>query len=199
MASSIDAQRPSSTVVLPEHSISPGRLALSKAAGEGDVDGVQRLLEYHDLSSSHNPAPSILKTRDLQLRRTTYRMQAKKETWFACRQFLNNGKARLPFVIPCQKTSCTEVSSQGNCCLSLATKLTQSSAAVENEELTRFLLDQGADPNLTSSRGMKSLECATSLSTIFVVSLLLERGARLERCNALHHAVCTRKLDKECF
>jgi ankyrin repeat protein len=46
---------------------------------------------------------------------------------------------------------------------------------------------------------MKPLECATSLSTVSVVSLLLERGARLEECNALHHAVCTRKSDQECF
>jgi ankyrin repeat protein len=73
------------------------------------------------------------------------------------------------------------------------------STVVENEELTRFLLDKGADPNLVSSKGMYTLECAASLGTVSVVSLLLERGASLERTNSLHHAVCTRNSDERCF
>ena len=45
MSSSIDAQRPSRTIVFPGHDIPPERLALSNAASSGDVNRVQRLLE----------------------------------------------------------------------------------------------------------------------------------------------------------
>jgi ankyrin repeat protein len=69
---------------------------------------------------------------------------------------------------------------------------------VENEELTKFLLDHGADPNLVSSRGMYAVECAVSLGNIAVVKLLLERGASLSPSNSLHHAVCTRNSDETC-
>jgi ankyrin repeat protein len=70
---------------------------------------------------------------------------------------------------------------------------------VENEELTTLLLDHGADPNQVSSRGMYAIECAASLGTVSVVKLLLERGASLSKCNSLHHAVCTRNSDENCF
>lgn len=50
MSSSIDAQQSSNRVVFPGHNVSPERLALSSAAGSGNVDGVQRLLQELPLS-----------------------------------------------------------------------------------------------------------------------------------------------------
>jgi ankyrin repeat protein len=70
---------------------------------------------------------------------------------------------------------------------------------VEYEDLVKWALDHGIDPNRGSSlypnvfipyvtNSGDALEAAAGYGSIDVLNLLLERGAKLENCIALHRA-----------
>lgn len=59
---------------------------------------------------------------------------------------------------------------------------------VNHEALVKWFLDHGADPNLHGARNLSPLDTAAYSSTIAVIALLLEHGAKLQNSNALHAA-----------
>jgi ankyrin repeat protein len=84
------------------------------------------------------------------------------------------------------------------------------SEILENEELARWFLDEGADPNLGApTYGMierdspaipnsgQALNSAACLPDYTMFDLLVERGAKLENCIALHYAAGSSRSDLE--
>ncbi|KAF4624095.1 hypothetical protein G7Y89_g14078 [Cudoniella acicularis] len=222
MSSSPNARQPAIPNVWPGHHIVPERLALSQAASSGDVEGVQRLLLDLPLSFElPQPRATYLSNARLAAARRDLQDASRSGDVERVRMILERWRTEPSIRDPTpEDLSLPMIEAARGGHVSVVSKLLDEGAlvdhtvptvalktgneavsmlAVKNEGLMRFLLDQGADPNLTSSRGMKTLECAASSGTVSVVSLLLERGARLEECNSLHHAVCTRNTDDSCF
>ncbi len=57
-----------------------------------------------------------------------------------------------------------------------------------NEELVKWFLDLGADPNLQNDKGMPPLDYAGNSATTTTIALLLDHGAELHNSDALHAA-----------
>ena len=66
--------------------------------------------------------------------------------------------------------------------------LTTPRSALDSKELTKWLLEHGADPNLPGKRGITPLAKAAWTSSIEILELLLKHGARLEGSRALSAA-----------
>ena len=60
---------------------------------------------------------------------------------------------------------------------------------LENETLTVWLLDHGANPNATQYSSIGPLCAAARASSPSVFAQLLEHGGTLKNSNALHHAI----------
>jgi ankyrin repeat protein len=63
------------------------------------------------------------------------------------------------------------------------------SYAVDNEEMTLWLLDHGADPNKQCSIDLTPLSYAVEQASLPTVKLLLDRGGNVHKGQLLHHAV----------
>jgi ankyrin repeat protein len=63
------------------------------------------------------------------------------------------------------------------------------SYAVDNEEMTLWLLDHGADPNKQCSIDLTPLSYAVEQASLPIVKLLLDRGGNVHKGQLLHHAV----------
>ncbi|KAL2851371.1 putative hspc200 [Aspergillus pseudodeflectus] len=61
--------------------------------------------------------------------------------------------------------------------------------AVQDEEMTRWLLDHGADPNQQSSVDLTPLSWAVEKASLSTINLLFERGADALKGEPLHHAI----------
>jgi ankyrin repeat protein len=59
---------------------------------------------------------------------------------------------------------------------------------LHNELLVRWHLVNGADPNLCPDTGVTILACAARESSLEVVKLLVEQGAKIKHSSALHEA-----------
>ncbi|KAI1756050.1 ankyrin [Xylaria castorea] len=73
--------------------------------------------------------------------------------------------------------------------------------ATKSLPLTKWFLDQGADPNLISKDGHTPLDFAVTHvtpATPAIIDLLLSSGALLTYSNALHNALITIQSDDEC-
>ena len=88
--------------------------------------------------------------------------------------------------------------------------MTYHSEILENEELARWFLDEGADPNLGAPtygsiqrdspaipNSGQALNSAACLPDHTMFDLLVERGAKLENCIALHYAAGSSRTDLE--
>lgn len=64
-----------------------------------------------------------------------------------------------------------------------------SSEAINDEEMTRWLLDHGADPNRQSFVDITPLSCAVADAPIHIIKLLLDRGGDARRGELLQHAI----------
>ncbi|GES59634.1 ankyrin repeat protein [Aspergillus terreus] len=61
--------------------------------------------------------------------------------------------------------------------------------AVDDEEMTLWLLDHGADPNKQCSIDLTPLSYAVEQAPLSTVKLLLDRGGDVHKGQLLHHAV----------
>ncbi|KAJ6088408.1 Ankyrin repeat protein [Penicillium sp. IBT 16267x] len=61
--------------------------------------------------------------------------------------------------------------------------------AIENEEMTAWLLDHGADPNNGCAIDLTPLSCAVKSAPISVINLMLSRGGDVQKGQVLHHAI----------
>jgi len=81
---------------------------------------------------------------------------------------------------------------------------------LEDEQVTRWLLDHGADPNLgapmwgdfpndgpANPNSHQALNHAANLPTYAIFDLLVERGAKIKNCTALHSAAASSRTDIE--
>lgn len=64
------------------------------------------------------------------------------------------------------------------------------SFAVEDEDMTNWLLDHGADPNRQSLIEVTPLSFAVEDASIRVINLMLDRGGDIQKGKLLHRAVC---------
>ncbi|KAJ5640912.1 hypothetical protein N7528_000537 [Penicillium herquei] len=61
--------------------------------------------------------------------------------------------------------------------------------AIENEEMTAFLLDHGADPNKECGIDLTPLSYAVQSAPISVINLMLSRGGDVQKGQLLHHTI----------
>ncbi|KAJ5223645.1 hypothetical protein N7468_008187 [Penicillium chermesinum] len=61
--------------------------------------------------------------------------------------------------------------------------------AVDDEDMTLWLLDHGADPNKQCSIDLTPLSYAVEQASLSIVKLLLDRGGDVHKGQLLHHAV----------
>ncbi|KAJ5641190.1 hypothetical protein N7490_005190 [Penicillium lividum] len=61
--------------------------------------------------------------------------------------------------------------------------------AVEDEEMTTWLLDHGADPNKGCAIDLTPLSCAVRSAPISVINLMFSRGGDVQKGQLLHHAI----------
>ncbi|KAL4877409.1 putative hspc200 [Aspergillus karnatakaensis] len=69
------------------------------------------------------------------------------------------------------------------------TKPTVLGYAVKDEEMARWLLDHGADPNKQCEIDLTPLSCAVEDASWSTIQLFFERGADVHRGEPLHHAI----------
>lgn len=61
--------------------------------------------------------------------------------------------------------------------------------AIKDREMTIWLLDHGADPNLSCSIDLTPMSYAVECASIDVIELLFNRGADISKGQLLHHAI----------
>ncbi|CZR67757.1 uncharacterized protein PAC_17656 [Phialocephala subalpina] len=82
---------------------------------------------------------------------------------------------------------------------------------VGDKQLTRWLLDTGADPNLgapmwgdiqtdspPNPNSHEALNRAAGISSMAIFDLLVQHGAKIENCSALHSAAASQSREAEC-
>lgn len=68
-------------------------------------------------------------------------------------------------------------------------KLIVFSNAIEDEEMTAWLLDHGADPNRQCAIDLTPLSYAVESAPIPIISLMLNHGGDIQKGQLLHHAI----------
>lgn len=70
--------------------------------------------------------------------------------------------------------------------------MTSFSNAIEDEEMTAWLLDHGADPNRQCAIDLTPLSYAIESAPISIISLMFSRGGDVNKGQLLHHAIARR-------